>query len=591
MAFYSVSIANPTWLWALAALPAMAILAGWARGRRLRDWKRLGQDGRLRPEPSWIWTLALGCLIVALARPQWGDLPGGKMAPGHDLVVAVDVSRSMGAEDAVPDRLGVAVDSVVDLLRAAGREPSERVAVVAFAGRGVLRCPLTENLGAAIDAVRALRPGSVTPGGTDLAAALEASLAAFDEEFPEPEDGRSIVLISDGEDHPRLWERALPELKRLRVVVHTVAVGDPDEGHELPLPRAGKGGAPRVVTYRGEPVRSSRRDDALRAISEATGGAFIPLGLKPADLGSLYVEKIAPEARRRRDSAKPPERTDRFPMFLAMSLVLSLGASRPRWRRHRFFLAILLGLSLGAAPAPGARDVREVIQAGETAYLRGDYRAALLAFETAVGRAPDDPIPRYDAAATLYRLGRFDEATSRYREARERAGETLRTKIDYALGNAAVAGGHFREALGHYDSCLNSKAAGDGLDEVRRDAALNRRFAEQRIPPNPEETEPQDEPSRPGAQSSSDGPEGGSEPSDGASPPPGGPDQGGEDSPPEGGGNQSVGGGGGSGSESPAPGTPEAKLADALGNIREAQGRRQPPQASETADDPDLKDW
>ena len=114
----------------------------------------------------------------------------------------------MGAEDAVPDRLGVAVAAARGLMEAIGRGgEGERVAVVAFAGRGVLRCPLTANLGAVTDRLLAARPGDVHPGGTDLAKALDASLDAFDD--LDHTGGRTIVLFSDGEDHPGRWPAAL----------------------------------------------------------------------------------------------------------------------------------------------------------------------------------------------------------------------------------------------------------------------------------------------------------------------------------------------------------------------------------------------
>src|SRR6185437_9839580 len=119
------------------------------------------------------WLGAMVCLVLALAQPRWGRSAIGPMPPGHDVILAVDVSRSMAAEDAVPDRLGLAVEAAESLLKALGRERGTRVGLVAFAGRGVLRCPLTENLGAVVDALDRLRPGDVRPGGTNLGAALD----------------------------------------------------------------------------------------------------------------------------------------------------------------------------------------------------------------------------------------------------------------------------------------------------------------------------------------------------------------------------------------------------------------------------------
>src|SRR5262249_29225968 len=90
--------------------------------------------------------------------------------------------------------------------RRAGPAGGERAAVVAFAGRGAARCPLTENLGAVHAVLAALRPGEIQPGGTDLAAGLDAALDAFDDQ--ETTGGRTIVIFSDGEDHVGAWSKA-----------------------------------------------------------------------------------------------------------------------------------------------------------------------------------------------------------------------------------------------------------------------------------------------------------------------------------------------------------------------------------------------
>ena len=97
-------------------------------------------------------------MIVAMARPRFGPVAGPPQPPGHDVVLQIDVSRSMGAEDAVPNRLGVAIEAASSLLDALAGDSSNRVAVVAFAGRGVVRYPLTENLGAVKEVLRGSSP-------------------------------------------------------------------------------------------------------------------------------------------------------------------------------------------------------------------------------------------------------------------------------------------------------------------------------------------------------------------------------------------------------------------------------------------------
>ena len=101
-----MQLAQPEWLWFLTALPPLAVWGALGRARREREWSALGLAGRPAWDGSRFWLLAAAILIVALARPRWGRLDRPPLPPGHDVVLAIDVSRSMGAGDAVPDRLG-----------------------------------------------------------------------------------------------------------------------------------------------------------------------------------------------------------------------------------------------------------------------------------------------------------------------------------------------------------------------------------------------------------------------------------------------------------------------------------------------------
>ena len=196
----------------------------------------------------------------------------------------------MAAEDAVPNRLAVAIESAESLVNALFEEPSNRAAVVAFAGRGVLYYPLTENLGAVLDALHRLRPGLVRPGGTDLGAALDVALEAVDPQ--EHAQGRAIVVFSDGEDLADRWSSQIERLRQHDVVVHAVAIGDADQSHLIP---SGKDAQPLSYLRRsGRNVRIKRRGSVARQ----TGGILVPLGLASVDLGPLYQTKIEPAARR-----------------------------------------------------------------------------------------------------------------------------------------------------------------------------------------------------------------------------------------------------------------------------------------------------
>lgn len=574
-----MDFARPPLLLLLGLLPLAVAGASLARKRRVAAWVALGGSGRPPTTLHGRWVAALAAMIVGLAGPTLGRVPGSELPPGHDVVLLVDASRSMAAEDVVPNRMGAAVSAAEGLVRELAREPGARVAVVAFAGGVEPLCPLTDRLDAAVERLREIRPGSVRPGGTEIGAAVVAALETFDDQ--ESADGRSIVVFSDGEDLSGTWTTLLPRLKAARVVVHGVTVGDAESGHVIP---GGSRGGPLV--YRGETVLTRRSDDALTAICKATGGLLIPAGVRRADVGILYRDVISPTERARRVATAPPERADRSSWFIAGSLGLIGSWAWPRSRRIGA-LAIFLAVGIGAGPPLGS--ARGNVRLGDAAYRSGDFAGALSLFEGAIQLEPSSPIPRYNAAAARYQLGQFAEAQQLYGEARERADDVLRAKIDYALGNVAVATGRYKESLARYDECLASGADGPAVVAVKRDARANRRYAERLIPPptTPEtdgnqrapdpKTRPDAPPPNPAPGQGEDGPEAPPQipPPDGSS----GGSSGGRSNPT-------------GGATEPRSGSPEERLGAMLREVRKGQaasreGTEPPPPRSDT----DRKDW
>jgi Ca-activated chloride channel family protein len=402
--------------------------------------------------------------------------------------------------------------------------------------------------------------------------------------------------------------------------VHAVAIGDPDQGHPVPT-----GNGNQFVTFEGQPVLSRRVDTALEAIARQTDGALIKLGLAAADLGTLYRERIAPVARRKREAAIP-ERAERFPLCLTAALGFLLAGCWPagrqspwRWIWNRATGGLLVSavaiVTIGAGKEDAGRSgdrgtpdsAADQVQTGRTAYERGKLDEALAAFQAAIALAPDEPVPRYDAAAALFALKRYGEARDLYQQAREHAGPSLRTKIDFALGNTALALGDIVEAVEQYDQCLASTAVDPGLESVREDAAINRQFAlEQANPALAGEgenegsgaTSPNRQRNRAprsrrnGAQGNEpapDDPEGAGTQGDGSNPQGDGEGQG--QSRPAGGRRRTGGAGGASRSPGSSGETADDRLDNALEQIREAERRRLPEEAESEPPDDHRKDW
>lgn len=479
-----MSFAHPEYLLLTALLPGLHWLVG--RGR-IRGWRQLARwtsSTRVASSPLPWSVLALGLLAVALAQPRWGRLEN-PVPPGHDVILVVDVSRSMAAEDAIPDRLAVAVESAADLVRQLAATPGSRVGLVAFSGRAVVRAALTEYHAAVVDALQELRAGELLPGGTDFGAALSLALDAFDEE--DVAGGRAVVLFSDGEDHNGSWPAILDRYKERGIAVHTVALGDASLGAPL---RDDRG----AMIRDGEPVVSKRDDATLKQIAEASGGAFLPVGIRSlADFGTLYRDRITPAARLRHDATATPERPERFGPFVAAAAGILVWASWPRRtsRRPGWAGALLVPLLLGSAA--NEDSPAEPIARGREQFKAGAFAEALDAFEDAARIASSSALVRYDIAATLYRLERFEDADTQYEAAAELADEPLRAKIDYARGNTALSLGRIDAAIRHYDRCIASRVPGPFFDRLRADAEINRRFAEEHRTPEADSPSPSGE--------------------------------------------------------------------------------------------------
>ncbi|TKJ42345.1 hypothetical protein CEE37_01295 [candidate division LCP-89 bacterium B3_LCP] len=202
--------------------------------------------------------------VIALADPQVGTKIEEIKREGIDIVVAVDVSKSMLALDVAPSRLEKAKHEMRRLLN---RLEGDRVALVAFAGKAVIECPLTLDYGAAEIFLDILEPNLISMPGTSISAAINTSLQAFSEDSPA---GKSIVLITDGEDHKSKVTEALDKAKELGIVIHTVGIGSPQG---VPIPLGDKSGEFQkdrdgnvVVTRLGE--------DMLQQIADETGGVY-----------------------------------------------------------------------------------------------------------------------------------------------------------------------------------------------------------------------------------------------------------------------------------------------------------------------------
>jgi len=226
--------------------------------------------------------LALAFLILGVAQPQRGTHYATATRRGIDLIVALDVSESMLAEDLKPSRLVQARHEIAGIL---DRLKGDRVGLVAFAGAAFVQCPLTLDYAAARMFLEFMTPELIPEPGTSLAEAIRVSLRAFG---PEEEGFRALILITDGEDHVGDVRQAAQEARRAGVRVFAVGIGS-ETGEPIPL-RDAQG---KIEGYKkdnsGKVVLTRLDPSALEEIANVTGGLFIQAG------GMLGLERILME--------------------------------------------------------------------------------------------------------------------------------------------------------------------------------------------------------------------------------------------------------------------------------------------------------
>jgi Ca-activated chloride channel family protein len=235
---------HPEYLWLVLALPLLSFAGYLSLTRRRRALRRFagGQEfaARLTGDVSsnrravkmLLLYGALVALIIAAARPQWGTRVEEVRRGGADLVVLLDTSLSMAAQDAAPSRLGQARHAIDSLLR---KIEGDRVALITFAGRATLSCPLTLDHAAVRLFLETVDAEATSIPGTALREALELAVGAFgDEEAGDPERSRAILLFSDGEDHEGGIDEALDALADAGIAVHAIGTGS-TRGAPIPL--------------------------------------------------------------------------------------------------------------------------------------------------------------------------------------------------------------------------------------------------------------------------------------------------------------------------------------------------------------------
>jgi Ca-activated chloride channel family protein len=314
------------YFYAFALIPLMLLLVAFYFTARRRKLKRMGDEGLVKELVPYssrrkrlikviLFVLGFSSLILALCNLQTGSKLTEVKREGADIIVCLDVSNSMLAQDLSPNRLTrakYALEKMIDMLE------GDRLGLIIFAGEAYVQLPITTDYGAAKMFLSSIGPGMVPVQGTNLAAAIKKAEVSFSSDEGK---NRAIILITDGENHESEALDAAAEAQRKGIMINTIGIGSL-KGVPIPLVEGGV-----VKGYRkdkeGQTVVTKLNAELLKGIAARADGVFVIAS--QADLGlNAILNKINELDKAQLESKMYTDYEDQFQWFLALALFFFL---------------------------------------------------------------------------------------------------------------------------------------------------------------------------------------------------------------------------------------------------------------------------
>lgn len=322
-----IQIGNPNSVWLLAFVALGIVLTGVAFVARRRAAKKFALAKTRRqlmpsglPSRHWISAFlvaaSLALLAVALMDIRWGKTWREVPQKGIEVMFVLDVSRSMLAEDASPNRLRRAKQQIKDMV---DEMAGDRVGLVVFAGETRQQVPLTSHYEDFKQALDSVGPHSVRRGGSRLGDAIAAAANGF---ISKTNEHKAIMIFTDGEDQesePVEVAKQLYAEKGIRIF--PVGLGDMDQGARIPDTESRSGG---FIQHDGQQVWSKMNGQVLSQIATETNGAYIPAGTKRVNMSDVYHGYVANVEQTEFETAKINAYIPRFQWFAVPALALLL---------------------------------------------------------------------------------------------------------------------------------------------------------------------------------------------------------------------------------------------------------------------------
>jgi Ca-activated chloride channel family protein len=328
--------ANPVFLYLLLLLPVLILLYILNEVRKKNALKRLGNINlvsRLVPEMSKIrpvikfilQLIAIIAGIIMLSRPQFGSKIEDIKKQGVEVIIALDVSNSMLAEDIQPDRLTrakQAISRLVDIL------DNDKIGLIVFAGDAYIQIPVTTDYISAKMFLSTINPNMVAKQGTAIGSAISLAMRSFS-----PGEGKSkaIIIITDGENHEDDPVKEAEEASKAGIVIHTIGIGS-TEG--VPIPIVNNGKKDYLKDAAGNTVITKLDEDILKKIALSTNGNYVRASNSNVGLDEIYND-IKKMKKQDLESTMYTEYNDQFQVFAGIALLLLIFDFMVMERKNR----------------------------------------------------------------------------------------------------------------------------------------------------------------------------------------------------------------------------------------------------------------
>jgi len=422
-------------------------------------------------------------IVVALSRPQWGYHERQVKRHGLDIMVVIDVSKSMLTQDVKPSRLERTKLAVRDLvMKLSG---SDHIGLIAFAGDAQVMCPLTYDYNGFLLALDDLSTDTIPRGGTDISQAIDESIKAY--QGLEDSD-KAVVLVTDGEDEEGDALTAARRAHEKGVRIFTVGVGT-REGDLIQLINA-DGSTEFQKDSDGNVVKSHLNENLLQQIAYITEGAYIHSGATHFGLDYLYDRQLSKLKKHDAEAKMAKLYNERFQWPLTLALVLLLIEtliSRRKKTSVAFSILFIFFLFNFFLTSTSFASVAGKVNKANVLYKHGQFDDSLKLYQDALDMDDSSPVVKYDLGTAYYKKGDYAKALGYLEQAAEDKNIKIKPKAEYNLGNTLYKVGiqkentnvneaikSLQEALGHYSESI----AADPKDQ---DAAYNEDFVKKEI--------------------------------------------------------------------------------------------------------------